>query len=189
MRNCYRVNPANAPEMEFLDSRQPELHSLKFKLFSRVADWPTPLLMSVKGAYSEGMLERIRHTHYSERPSRLRSIFVFENLGEAKKFQNSGWTERDGLIRAYKVNKLYAPPFVADMCLTNVLGNLREKWEEFKTKRACFIQPTLEQSLEYICHAYWQGRTSMDLGLGGNNHIKEVLLDAYIEPLPFVPLT
>jgi len=188
MKIGFRVNPGDASRIEFMDSKNPQTYSLKYRNFVHLLHLPEYVLIRIKGAYSEVLLEKVRAAHYSDRPSRLRAVFVFEKLGEAKWFRTSGWMEPDGLIMAYSVEELYSQPFVADMCLTNMLGKLREKWEEFKDKKAVFIKPTVEESLEFICHAYWQGKTAMDLGLGDENHICEVLLDGSLQLLPFVPL-
>lgn len=188
MKIVFKVNPPCAPRFEFMDSKQPQIHSLKYKI-TKLLSLPDEFLLNIRGVYSEVLLERIRSVHYPNLPSRLSAVFVFENLQYAKRFKFSGWIEKECTIYAYNIENLYSPPFCADMCLTNVLSNVRMNWERFKNKKSSFIKSTLGESLEFICHSYWQGKTSKDLGLGDGDSLPEILLNAYLKPISFIPLS
>ena len=66
-----------------MDSKQPQIHSLKYKI-TKLLSLPDEFLLNIRGVYSEVLLERIRSVHYPNLPSRLSAVFVFENLQYAK---------------------------------------------------------------------------------------------------------
>jgi len=164
-----------------MDSKDPSKFSLKYS-FSGLKNFPKEFIEKIPGASYEIRLERIREEFYKDKPSRLTSVFAFSDLDSAKKFKKSGWTEKDGLISSYKIIKTYSSIFIGDMSLTNVLPNLSREWGEFKNKKAIFIKSSLEDSLDSVCHFYWQEKTSAEIGLHSpENNIHEILIDGIIE--------
>ncbi len=188
MKPFYKVNPNTAPIIQIMDSSNPYMHSLKYKNISGLLHLPDSVLKKIKGAYTEVILERIRRVAYPQAPSRLTGIFLWEYLEEAKKYRVSGWTEPNGLISAYEIVELYSPVFIGDISLVNILANLRAGWPQYKNGKSAFIRSTLEESLSYISHCYWQGKTAMDLGLSTVNSMREVLVDGKVAVLSYVPL-
>lgn len=188
-----------------MDSKQPQVFSLKYQnhapilQFLNSAHSIAPHMQSPEEllpidflppgiSHGEILLEQIRATSYSELPSRLNSIFLFESLKDAKRFRLSGWTEPNGLINEYEICELYSQTFAADMSLVNAIGNLRAKWEELKSVKRIFIKSTLKESIEFICHSYWQGKTANDLGFSGENSLREILVNGKTRLLNHISL-
>lgn len=190
MKIGFRVNPPQAPKIEIMDSKHPQLFSLKHR-FHGMINLPDEILKDIKGARTEVLLEKIRRSDYSDKPSRLSSIFIFQTIEEAKKFRLSGWMEDGGLLSAYSIIETYKPAFFASMSVFNAVGNLRTNWEKFKDTQLPFVKTSIEESLSCLCHAYWQGKTSKDLGIPAppKNSMNEVLIEGRVELLPFTPIT
>lgn len=183
----FRVDTNEAFIIEHRDSKYPEVFSLKYKKYSFALNAPIEFLQGMQG-HPEVFLECVRRKHYPERPSRLNSIFLFQDLKTAKRFREMGWMEKDGLISSHKVEELYSEIFFGDMSLVNFIGNLEKNWNSFSLKKHFCIKNSLKESQEFAARCYWEGKTLIDVGIPPDNSIIEVLINGRVEMLNHNPL-
>ena len=194
MNTFYFVGRSCPPNVPKRDSMSPDQFSEKFNSYAHMIDLSDEeLLKDNRAAFPEVKIERIRRKFYPHLPSRLESMFFWETLTEARKYILSGWMQQEkGIVYMFEVKEFYKPVFSADLLLFTMIGRLkqfRNTWDTFKkTNAAGFIKPTFEETVDELCHAYWQGKFVKDLGLSGEYSMKELLVCGKAEVAPHVQI-
>lgn len=186
----YFVGRSCPPRVPLRDSMFPHKYSNILSNYSPMMHLSDEDLIQVgPRAFAEVKIERIRKQNYPHLPTRQGDMFFWKTLEEARSYQISGeMGEEKGLVYMYKVTELYKPVFVADLLLFNVIARFlrfRNGWKVEDGLSKPFLKPTFEETLDELCHNYWQGKFLKDLDLSGCSR-RELIVSGKAEVLGYV---